>query len=224
MQALYSGEILNLTPFGKGFVFAVKEQNDDGRAVARYYGYDAVNKALSRIKKRTYLKIKFGYEFEIISEHLPDYISCDSAFLSDGKLMTIFPNGNFRIFNVNGSENMASLLSYRDCPACDAAVDGDYVWSAVPGDNSVIKFSPGDGRIILRVGGGENTKFNRPGSVFVLGNTLYVCNAGSRKVLSVNTSTNEVRDYRIFAEKIIKYVNVQSTEFVWIDGGIFILD
>ena len=224
MQNIYSGEILNITPFSKGFVVAVTENNQVGDKVVRYYGYDAINRGFSRIKKSVFLKIKFGYEWETIIHSLKDYVSCDTAFLNDGKIMAIFPNGNYFIFNSNGTLSLSSRLSYRDEAACDIVASDEFVWSAVPADNSVIKYSPKDGRIALRVGGGENTGFNQPNSVFLLGNTLYVCNRGSRKIMALNTLTNEVKDYRVFAEHVIKYINVQSTEFVWLDSGICVLD
>ena len=224
MQNIFSGEILNVTPFNQGFVFAVKEQNAEGKPVARYYGYDVVNRALSRIKKAIYLRIKFGYESEAISEVLPDYVSCDAGFLNDGKTMVIFPNGNYSVFNTNGTESIASQLSYRDCAACDIAVDDEFVWSAVPADNSVIKYSPKDGRIVLRVGGGDETRFDRPTSVSLLGSTLYVCNRASKKIVALDTATNETKDYRVFNEHVIKYINSQSMEYVWLDSGIYVLD
>ena len=43
MENVFSGEILNITPFNKGFVFAAKKPTADGKLVAQFYGYDAVN-------------------------------------------------------------------------------------------------------------------------------------------------------------------------------------
>ena len=224
MQIIYSGDILNVTPFSKGFIVAVREENEVGKVVIRYYGYDAINKGYTRIKKSVFLKIKFGYECEAIVDNIKDYISCDTAFLNDGRIMAIFPNGNFSVFNTNGTLSLSSSLSYRDHAACDITADDDYVWSAVPGDNSVIRYSPKDGRISLRIGGGENTAFDQPTSVFILGNTLYVCNRASRKIMALNTVTGEAKDYRVFREHVIKYINVQSTEFVWLSSGLYIMD
>lgn len=224
MQSIYTGDILNVTPFSKGFVVAVRESNENGKLVIRYYGYDAVNKGFMRIKKSVFLKIKFGYECETIVESLKDYISCDTAFLNDGRVMAIFPNGNFSVFNTNGTLSLSSSLSYRDSAACDITADGEFVWSAVPADNSVIRYSPKDGRISLRIGGGENTAFNHPASVFMHGRTLFVCNRISRKIMTLDTETGEAKDYRVFREYVIKYINVQSMEFVWLESGIYILD
>ena len=93
MENIFSGEILNITTFKKGFVFASRAVSEDGKIVAQFYGYDAVNDTFTRIKKSVFLKIKFGYEYEDIAKQLGDYVSCDVGFLNDGKVMAIYPSG-----------------------------------------------------------------------------------------------------------------------------------
>ena len=51
MENVFSGEILNITPFKKGFVFATKGTTPDGRLKANFYGYDAINDKFTHIKK-----------------------------------------------------------------------------------------------------------------------------------------------------------------------------
>ncbi|MCM1544946.1 MAG: hypothetical protein NC110_06565 [Ruminococcus sp.] len=224
MESVFSGEILNITPFKKGFVFATKAETDDGRLVANFYGYDAINDKFTHIKKSVFLKVKFGYEYEDIAKQLGDYVSCDIGFLADNKIMAIFPNGEYNIFNPDGSLNVSSQLTYHGASVCDIAVDGQYIWCAVPDENAIIKYSPREGRILLRVGGGETTAFEKPCAVTLMGNTLYICNQASRKIRTLNTQTNSVRDYRVFNEKVYKYINVMGREFVWLRSGLYVLD
>ena len=99
MENVFSGEILNITPFKKGFVFATRSATPDGRLKASFFGYDAVNDKFTPIKKSIFLKIKFGYEYEEIAQQLGDYVSCDVGVLSDNRIMAIFPNGEYNIFN-----------------------------------------------------------------------------------------------------------------------------
>ena len=224
MESVFSGEILNITPFKKGFVFAAKDETSDGRLVANFFGYDAVNDKFTHIKKSVFLKIKFGYEYEEIAEQLGDYVSCDVGFLSDNKIMAIFPNGEYNIFNADGSLNVSSQLTYHGNSVCDIAVDGQYIWCAVPDENAIIKYSPREGRILLRIGGGETTAFEKPCAVTLMGSTLYICNQASRKIRTLNIQTNSVRDYRVFTEKVYKYINVLGREFVWLKSGLYVLD
>ncbi len=224
MEKLFSGEILNITPFKKGFIFATKDETPDGKIVANFYGYDAVNDSFSRIKKTVYLKIKFGYEYEEIANTLGDYVCCDVGTLNDGRIMAVFPTGEYGIFNVDGSLNVSSCLSYHGSPVCDIAVDDNYVWCAVPAENAIIKYSPREGRVLLRVGGGQATAFERPCAVSLIGSTLYVCNQGSKKIRTLNTVSNSVRDYRVFNEKVYKYINVEGKEFVWLQSGLYYLN
>lgn len=224
MEKIFSGEILNITAFKKGFVFAAKDESDDGKVVAHFYGYDAVNDNFTRIRKTVFMKIKFGYEYEEIVKALGDYVSCDVGFLPDGKVMAIYSNGEYNIFNSDGSVSVSSQLSYHGSSVCDIAVDGQNIWCAVPNENAVIKYSPRDGHVLLRVGGGESTAFERPNSVTLVGKTLYICNLASRKIRVLNTQTNAVNDYRLFEKKIFKYISVMGHEFVWLQDGLYVLD
>lgn len=224
MELAFSGEILNITPFKNGFVFAAKSVTDDGRLKADFFGYDAINDKFTRIKKSIFLKVKFGFEYEEIAQQLGDYVSCDVGVLSDNRIMAIFPNGEYNIFNTDGSLNVSSLLTYHGSPVCDIAVDGSYVWCAVPSENAIIKYSPREGRVLLRVGGGDATAFEGPCAVTLQDNILYICNQSSKKIRTLNIQTNSVRDYRVFNEKVYKYINVMGREFVWLKSGLYILD
>lgn len=224
MEKIFSGDILNITSFKKGFVLAVKVPTDNNEFMVRFYGYDAVNDNFTAIRKSVYMKIKFGYEYEEIVKTLGDYVSCDVGFLPDGKVMAIYSNGEYNIFNSDGSVSVSSQLSYHGSSVCDIAVDGQYIWCAVPDENAVIKYSPREGRVALRVGGGESTAFERPGSVTLSGKTLYICNLSSRKIRILNTQTNSVNDFRLFDKKVFKYITVFEHEFVWLQDGLYVLD
>ena len=224
MENVFSGEILNITPFKKGFVFASKSTDAENRLVANFYGYDAVNDKFTHIKKSVFLKVKFGYEYEDIAKQLGDYVSCDVGVLNDNKIMAIFPNGEYNIFNIDGSLNISSLLTYHGSAVCDIAVDGPYIWCAVPNENAIIKYYPRDGRILLRIGGAETAAFERPCSLTLIGNNLYICNQASNKIRTFNIQTNSVRDYRVFNEKVYKYINIGGKEFVWLKSGLYRLD
>ena len=225
MQNVFSDEILNITPFKQGFVFAAKgEAEEKDKLVVNFYGYDAVNDAFSHIKRSVFLKVKFGYEYDDIAKQLGDYVSCDVGVLSDNKIMAIFPNGEYYIFNTDGTVNVSSLLTYHGSAVCDIAVDGNYIWCAVPNENAIIKYSPREGRILLRVGGGETTAFERPSALTMIGSNLYICNQASYKVRVLNVQTNSIRDYRVFNEKIYKFIQVNGREFVWLKSGLYRLD
>lgn len=221
---VFPGEILNITPFKKGFVFAARTNSDGENMSVSFFGYDAVNNKFTHIKRSVFLKIKFGFEYEEIAAQLGDYVSCDTGFLPDGRVMAIYPDGEYNIFNTDGSLNVASQLTYHGAGVCDIAVDGQNIWCAVPEENAVIKYSPREGRILLRVGGGDATSFENPCAVYLIGSMLYICNQSTGKIRSLNTRTNTVRDYRVFTERVYKYINVYDREFVWLKSGLYILD
>ena len=148
----------------------------------------------------------------------------DIVFKQFDKIMAIFPNGEYHIFNTDGTINVSSLLTYHGSPVCDIAVDGSYIWCAVPNENAIIKYAPREGRILLRVGGGETTAFEKPSSLTMIGSNLYICNQASYKVRVLNVQTNSIRDYRVFNEKVYKFIHVNGREFVWLKSGLYRLD
>lgn len=224
MNNIYKGEILNITKFDKGFIFAVKKENDRGVLMVKFYGYDAVNDKFTSIKKNVYLKIKFGFEFEDIAETLGDYVSCDAATLSDGRVMAIYQGGEYYIFNPDGTVYLSSQLTYKGSPASGIVPDGDCIWCVVPDENAIIKYSPSDARIPMRIGGGTSTTFNRPCSITKDENILYVCNHSTKKIRSYDILTNKIKDFMEFDERVFKYVISGKRKFVWLKSGLYEID
>ncbi len=218
---IYRGEVLNITVFDKGFVFAVKKENSGGSVMVKFYGYDAVNDKFTSIKKSVYLKIKFGFEYEEIADTLGDYVSCDAAFLPDGRIMAIYSSGEYYIFNSDGSVSLSSQLTYRGSGACDIALDGDCIWCAVPDENAIIKYNPADAKVPMRIGGTVASTFDRPCSVTKIDGTLYVCNQGNRKIRQYEIASNKIRDYMTFKEKVYKYVESGKRKFVLLKSGLY---
>ena len=220
-KEVFKGELLNVTSFDRGFVFAVKKENSDGVFRVKFYGYDAVNDKFSSVKKTVYLKIKFGFEYEEIAEKLGDYVSCDSGVLSDGRTMAVYQNGEYSLFNADGSPSVSSLLNYRGAVAYDIALDGDYIWCVVPDENAIIQYNPADGRIPMRIGGGKSTTFDRPCSVTVRDDRLYVCCSGTRAIREYDRKTNKIRDFMKFDEKVYRVIFSGKRKFVWLKSGLY---
>lgn len=220
-KEIFKGEILGITTFDRGFVFAVKKENNDGVFRVKFYGYDAVNDKFSSIKKTVYLKIKFGFEYEEIAETLGDYVSCDAVLFGDGKVMAVYPSGEYSLFKADGSLSVSSLLSYRGAVACDAAADGDFIWCAVPDENAIIKYNPADGRIPMRIGGGKSTTFDRPCAVTFFDDKLFICCTGTRSIREYEIKTNRIRDLVKFDEKVYKYIQSGKKKFVWLKSGLY---
>ena len=146
------------------------------------------------------------------------------ATLSDGRVMAIYPGGEYYIFNPDGTVYLSSQLTYKGSPAGEIVPDGDCIWCVVPDENAIIKYNPSDARIPLRIGGGAATTFNRPCSITKEGDVLYVCNQGSRKIRAYNTQTNKVKDFMNFNEKIFRYIISGKRKFVWLKSGLYEVD
>lgn len=221
VKEIYKGDILNITCFDKGFVFAVRKESADGVVRVKFYGYDGLNDKFSSVKKDVYLKIKFGFGYEEIVEKLGDYVSCDSAVLKDGRVIAVYPGGEYYFFNQDGSLSVSSLLTYRGTSAVGAEPDGDCIWCAVPDRNAIIQYRPGDAGIPFRIGGGKSTTFDRPCSVTVSGEKIYVCNSGSRAIREYELKTNKIKDFMKFDEKVFKFIVKGRRKFVWLKSGLY---
>ena len=123
--------------------------------------------------------------------------------------------GNVRPWTYNGKTEKSMLgietLGMRSDPSSSVGTVGSLAFLY-------------NGSRYLYLGGGETTAFARPGALTLIGNTLYICNQGSYKVRTLNIQTNTVRDYRVFDEKVYKYLNIGAKEFVWLKSGLYRLD
>ena len=75
----------------------------------------------------------------------------------------------------------------------------------------------------MRIGGENSAAFSRPVSLSKYGNELFICNAGSYKIRTVNLKDYSVRDFRTFDEPVRRYVRTCGKEIVQLDSGVYIL-
>ena len=75
----------------------------------------------------------------------------------------------------------------------------------------------------MRIGSEESSTFDKPISVSRYDDELYVCNANSNKVRTVNLKDFSVNDFRIFDEPVYKYLRSCGREIVSLKSGVYIL-
>ena len=75
----------------------------------------------------------------------------------------------------------------------------------------------------LRIGGDSSTAFDNPYSLSIYGNELFICNAGSCKIRTINLKDFSVNDFRLFDEPIYRYLRVCGREIAVLESGVYIL-
>ncbi len=223
MIKVVSLDILDLIGFSSGVLFVLREKQNNDSIKVSFYSFDTETQSISSVTKNAYLLTKFGSSFAPIAKQLGDYVSCDAARLWNGHTFVIYSTGEIGIFDEQGNLKKNDYLKYKDFPARDVAVDNNYIWSAVPDQNMVIKYALLQNRVIMRIGGDDSNTFDCPVSVSEYDGYLYVCNKNSNKIKRVKLSNFHVEDYKEFDEAVYKYIKVENSEFVILDSGVYLL-
>ncbi|MBQ7548649.1 MAG: hypothetical protein IJT03_02980 [Clostridia bacterium] len=224
MIRIVKSQLLDIVPLELGFIYAEKAKLNNGQDTVAFYVYDQDGDRTLPVKIKMYLEAKYGYQYREIAKKLGNYIACDSVILKSGGVATLFDDGSMNIFDSDGTIAMQEKLVYQGCPIRSIALDGNCFWCAVPDRNSIVKFSPIEKRVLLRIGGGASVAFRRPVSVFKNDNLLFVCNEYNNTVRTINLKDYSVKDYLKFKEPVKKYFKVGFFEYVVLDSGVYCLE
>ena len=221
MTKILSADILDIIPIEIGFIVATRDMLPTGEETVATRVYDQEGDRILPIKIVTYLEAKFGAEYKSIATALGDYLTCSAAILKSGGVVSLYPTGELTLFDVDGSVAWSGQLLYQEKETRDIALDGTCFWSTVPDINAIIRYSPVEKRVLLRIGGGSSTAFNRPVAISKYDDKLYICNKGNNKIRTIRLEDYAVKDYAVFNEPVNKYFRVGSKEYVLLDSGIY---
>ncbi len=221
MKKLFDIKVIDIVPFSKGLILVKKDTLTDGTNKVSFFSYDAESHDITTVTKSVYLLNKFGMAYEQISSKLGDFITCDTAKLPNHHTIVIYPTGEMGHFDNNGRIVKTGDLYYNNAPARDAAFDGNSIWSVIPQRNAVIRYSVSAQKIVMRIGGDNNTAFNLPISVAYYTDGLFVCNQASCEIRKIDIDTLNVTDYLEFNEPVNKYFRFKDKEIVVLNSGIY---
>lgn len=211
-------------PLEIGFIYAQRSKLQNGQETVAFYVYDQDGDRTLPVKIKMYLEAKFGLQYREIAKKLGNYIACDSAKLRSNGVATLFDDGNMNIFDSDGTLMLQEKLVYQSCPIRSLALDGNCFWCVVPDRNSVVKFSPIEKRVLLRIGGGASVAFQRPVSISKVNDKLYVCNEYNNTIRTIDLANYSVKDYLTFKEPLKKYFKVGFMEYVVLESGIYCIE
>ena len=221
MVKILSADILDILPIEIGFIILTKEISPQGDAVAAAFAYDQEGNQIHPIPISTYRECKFGPEYKVIASYLGDYISCSAIKLKSGGVTVLYPTGETAYFNDDGSLSSAGNLIYQGCPTRDITLDGECFWSTVPDKNAIIRYSPVENRVLLRIGGEQSSAFKCPTAILKIEDKLYICNEGNNKIRTIRLEDYAVKDYAVFNEPVHKFFRVGAKDYALLDSGIY---
>lgn len=216
-------EIIDIIPFSCGILFPRKEILPDDKCKVTFYGFDMEKMRNAPVTRSVYMLNKFGSGYQRIVDEVGDYLNCDADSFSGNGTVIVYPTGETGVFDYGGKPIWAGDLLYHDCPVQDVASDGNQIWCTVPDQNAIISYSVAHKKFYMRIGGENSAAFSRPVSLSKYGNELFICNAGSYKIRTVNLKDYSVRDFRTFDEPVRRYVRTCGKEIVQLDSGVYIL-
>lgn len=224
MIKIVKAQLLDIVPLEIGFIYAQRAKLPNGQETVAFYVYDQDGDRILPVKIKMYLEAKYGLQYREIARKLGNYIACDAAVLKSNGVITLFEDGNMNIFDSDGAIAMQEKLIYQNCPIRSLALDGNCFWCVVPDRNSVVKFSPVEKRVLLRIGGGASMAFRRPLSVFKGDDLLYVCCQHNNAVRTINLNDYSVKDYLKFDEPLKKFFKVGFMEYAVLESGVYCIE
>lgn len=224
MIRIVKAQLLDIIPLEIGFIYAQKAKLPNGQETVAFYVYDQDGDRTLPVKIKMYLEAKFGLQYREIARKLGNYIACDAVILKSNGVATLFDDGNMNIFDSDGSIAMQESLVYQCCPIRSIALDGNCFWCTVPDRNSIVKFSPIEKRVLLRIGGGASVAFSRPISIYKNEDKLFVCNEYNNLIRTIDLKDYSVKDYMAFNEPLKKYFKVGFTEYVVLESGVYCIE
>lgn len=223
MKKIADFQIVDMIPFSGGVIFSKKEAVGEDKCRVSFYGFDVKNYRNAPVTKSVYLLNKFGNGYKRITDAIGDYLNCDADTFQHNGTVLVYPTGETGIFDFEGKSLWAGDLLYHGYPVQDVAADGNQIWCTVPDQNAIISYSIAHKKFYMRIGGENSTAFSLPTAIQKYGNELFVCNAGSYKIRTVNLKDFSVRDFRTFDEPVRRYLRSCGKEIVQLDSGIYIL-
>lgn len=222
MKKIFDGKIYEMLPKSDGIIFpyqkAVVEQGD----IVWYKMLSIENSSLTDVSESIYTNMKFGSNYSVAVNICNNFVSEKAIILPDGRLLLCNISGQVFIIDTDGMINISGELKYRDSAPSSIAFHKNSIWASFREYNVLIRFNVNTMRNELRIGG-KTSPFDLPENIFIDGDTAYVCNSGSNKLIKVNLENYSVDDYQTFEEPIHAYTKSGNFEFALLDSGLYII-
>lgn len=221
MKKIVEVKTERIYPVDNGFIYAAVKKDS---SKIKFFRYDMRLEISVPIRQSVYMEKKFANNPLVTVYEFSDYLNCDCAAFSSGNTAVLFHDGDIGWFGADGQLLKTGQLLHKGAPGRCILPDGaDAFWSVIPDEGAVIQYSVTNGRMIIRIGGGEKSPFEHPSNVSKYDDSLYVCDDKNAKIQRVNLSDYRVSIHRQFDEPVYQYLRIGNSEIVCLESGIYIL-
>lgn len=223
MKKLTDLKTKRIIPDGSGFLYAV-EQKIGGELRTKHYRYDMRLGISASVKKTDYVKKKYVNPNLSAVYESNDYPNCEAAVFENGNAALLFSDGDIGWFNSDGKLLKTGRFLYDGAPGSSILPDGnDAFWSVIADRGVIIKYSVTNGKMVIRVGGGNNTPFKHPVHIAKYDNNLFISDDKEKKIQRVNLNDFRVSDYIMCGEPVYQYLRIGGSELALLESGVYLI-
>lgn len=222
MKKIMSGTVYEVLPLSDGILFSYRKGEVENSTVVAYKMISFENGHFTDVAKNVYLISKFGNSYKPIAALCDNYITAKSILLPNGKVFLLSDDGTAQLLDTDAAPLWQGEMKYRGCCATDIALYKNALWVSFAECNVLLRYNLTAMREELRIGG-RKSPFDRPAGLFVEGDSVMVCNEGSKKLIQVDLNSYSVFDYEAFDEPVHRYVRVGDNRFVILDSGLYFI-
>ena len=216
---------LDIVPHPEGFIVVIPDGHDErGKTQISFRFFNFTTHKVQKVTRSFYAQYKFGHGYVEILQQVKDYITCSVCEGPKDIINIVYPTGEFGIFECTGNLLFTGDLSYHDSPVRSCAPEDEFIWTCVPDQNAIVRYSKKLERIDFRIGGANTTAIGRPMAISRIGNDLYVCCKSSKNIKKVDLENYVATDYKKFEEPVLRYMRIQNSEVVVLSSGVYLLD
>ena len=220
MKQIFGQEAFQILPCKKGFLFVVKQEELEDKAVINYKMMDFEEMKLKPVTRHVYLQTKFGKHFEQFKENPDDFLHLRTVLLSDQHLLTVTPKGEAVFYDPDGNVKWQGDLTYEGCAPYSLITNEQDLLVSYPAAGAILRYRLPTLRQDFRIGGGA-APLPQPEGLFYQHEQLLICSPETKQILQLNPKTLEVEEYASFDEPVHRYVKYLSNELVMLDSGIY---
>lgn len=223
METIFKGEVCELLPLSNGLIFSYcKERLSDQQASISYKMISFEDGRLTDVAKNMYLLTKFGNNYRAVLEYSENFITDKALLVPGGKTFFMRTSGAAYFLDSDGTPLWTGNLSYRSMAPDDIVLYNNSLWASYAEGNVLLRYNLSTMREELRIGG-NRSPFDKPGEMFVQGDSVIVSNRGSGKLLQVNLNTYSVEEREVFDETVYQYLAVSDYRFVILKSGLYLI-
>ncbi len=220
MKQIFGQDALQLQPCQTGFIFVLKQEEREQKAVVSYKMMDFERMTFTPVTRNVYLLSKFGNLFEQFDGNPDEFLNVRSVFLPDHRLLTVDAQGNATVYALDGKKEQTFAMTFEGCPP-DSLVAGETcIYASFPDACAVVRYHGESLRPEMRIGG-KGGPIPRPEGLFYEHGQLLICMPTEQKIMRLDQTVFEFFEYYSFDQPVHRYAKYHANEIVFLDSGVY---